>query len=374
MQRINLLWLTENYPPDKGGMAQSCDRLVYNLRKNNISIHLVHFSNKRLAKSLKLVENGSEKVINLEESVEHTLYMTNLFIQQEKAYKNCTHIVTFGGNLPMFLAPILAQTWQKPLILCFRGNDFDTGLFSPKRREQLFYALQNAAAVACVSSDKKVIINKLFPNLPAYYTPNGLDAKNWLALPSDKLKAQTIRQTIAQEKIIIGLFGQLKIKKGLSFFLNALEKGVWQDKIHLILIGDIAEATIFEKLEKIGITYTHLPFLDRYELIAYYLACHIMAIPSFYDGMPNVLLEAALLKKPFIAANVAGMYDVLEADKDAFLFEANNSNSLLLALEKLMHIPKERLEKMGEYAYNKVLNQYTEVKEIQTYLSIFHNH
>ncbi|MFN3315646.1 MAG: hypothetical protein ACK40K_02455, partial [Raineya sp.] len=41
---MKVLWLTENYPPNRGGMAQSCDRIVFNLRKNSVEIHLLHLT------------------------------------------------------------------------------------------------------------------------------------------------------------------------------------------------------------------------------------------------------------------------------------------------------------------------------------------
>ena len=44
-----------------------------------------------------------------------------------------------------------------------------------------------------------------------------------------------------------------------------------------------------------------LPFLDRFELLPWYAACDWIAIPSFYDGLPNVLAEAAALGIPLIA-------------------------------------------------------------------------
>ena len=57
--------------------------------------------------------------------------------------------------------------------------------------------------------------------------------------------------------------------------------------------------------------HTALPFLDRYELLPWYAACDFIAIPSFYDGLPNVLVEAAALGVPLIASRVDGMADVL---------------------------------------------------------------
>ena len=36
-EETRVLWLTENYPPRRGGMAQACDRIVSSLRSNNIN-------------------------------------------------------------------------------------------------------------------------------------------------------------------------------------------------------------------------------------------------------------------------------------------------------------------------------------------------
>ncbi|HKO02070.1 MAG TPA: glycogen synthase, partial [Thermoanaerobaculia bacterium] len=38
------LWLTENYPPDRGGMAQSCDRIVHALRSRGVTVDVAHIS------------------------------------------------------------------------------------------------------------------------------------------------------------------------------------------------------------------------------------------------------------------------------------------------------------------------------------------
>ena len=374
MPKIEILWITENYFPNKGGMAQSCDRIVYNLRQAGIKVHVLYFSSKSGHEKLKILQNGSEKIITLAYNIEHTLYMTNLFIERESTYKEVTHIVAFGGNMPLFYAPMLSKFLNKSLILCFRGNDFDIGIFSPKKRETLFYALQNAQAVACVSSDKCKMIRALLPHLAVYHTPNGLDKKNWRLLPSDIKKAEEFKNKIDPTQRIIGLFGHLKIKKGLSFFLKALENAPYLAQIHLLLIGQIEDESIMKQLEKMGISYTILPFLERYELLSYYYACHILAIPSFYDGMPNVLLEGALLQKTFIASDVAGMYDVLKDNKNAFVFEVNQLKSARSAIDKFMQNSLSQIEKMGQNLYEKVIQEYTEAQEIQNYLTIFQNH
>ncbi|MDD3147641.1 MAG: glycogen synthase, partial [Candidatus Riflebacteria bacterium] len=60
---MHLLWLTENYPPRRGGMAQACDRIVHNLRRAGLSVDVAFFS--CAASELRQTErqNGREIVV-----------------------------------------------------------------------------------------------------------------------------------------------------------------------------------------------------------------------------------------------------------------------------------------------------------------------
>ena len=40
---LRALWLTETYPPSRGGMAQSCDRIVRGLRRRGVLVDVLHF-------------------------------------------------------------------------------------------------------------------------------------------------------------------------------------------------------------------------------------------------------------------------------------------------------------------------------------------
>ena len=41
---LRALWLTETYPPSRGGMAQSCDRIVRGLRRRGVTVDVLHFT------------------------------------------------------------------------------------------------------------------------------------------------------------------------------------------------------------------------------------------------------------------------------------------------------------------------------------------
>jgi glycosyltransferase involved in cell wall biosynthesis len=97
-----------------------------------------------------------------------------------------------------------------------------------------------------------------------------------------------------------------------------------------------------------------------------------VAIPSFYDGMPNVLLEAMGLGVPILGANVAGMADVLSAEI-AFLFEPANGESCREALRRFVQTSKTDLEQMGNKSLELVKNNYTHTQEAIRYKTAFEN-
>src|SRR5690606_13846348 len=43
--------------------------------------------------------------------------------------------------------------------------------------------------------------------------------------------------------------------------------------------------------------------------------------PSYHEGMSNVLLEGAAMGKPLIASNIPGCKEIIDEDKNGYLFD-----------------------------------------------------
>ena len=404
----NIVWLTENYFPRTGGMAQSCDRIVYHLRQAGITIHVIHLTNTTNTKQ-EIVQNGTNLHFGLAQNAEtpidesHSLNL--LWNKIEELQRNLhqnnlqkvTHIVCFGGYLAMTAAPIFAAWLSVPLIVLLRGNDFDTAIFSPKKREVLNFALNKANCIACVTKEKTEKVAKLYPNTKVVFTPNGIDSNEWKPLLSDVQKATNLRLKIIkqiqenhienphQEIRIIGIFGQLKAKKGVLFFMEALQKTSFANQTHLLIVGEMENETqtfldnlsnniqankqdsLTNNTQKFS--YTHIPFMARFDLLPYYLACDAIAIPSFYDGMPNVLLEAAAVGVPFIASNAGGMTDVLD-ENHAFIFQSNNLQDCTTTIENFWYCKSEILKQKGKLLQNHIKSNFSYHQERDNYLKI----
>lgn len=372
---MRVLWVSENYYPSRGGMAESCDRIVYNLRQSGLEIDIIHLYAR--AKHFREVEEqgGLTFIFPQEDDLAHTLNRVWNFLESRAKKYTYTHLVAFGGYLPLTAAPLYAAWLSLPLITCIRGNDFDTAIFYPQRRAVLQDALLASQMVCSVSQDKIFKINQLYPEVRTQYVPNGIDLENWGLLASDEEKAARIKKEISPEaKPILGIFGQLKAKKGVVFFLKALSRAGLHTQVHVLFVGDLSP-DVDEMLQNHPghFTYSHLGFMERYALLPYYAACSLIAIPSFYDGLPNVLLEAGGLGIPIMASRVAGMADVLEDKKTGLLFDAGDLDDAAQTLREWKNMSQEERTSLGQSLQKLVREEYTHTLESMRYLNIFQN-
>lgn len=327
------LWLTETYPPSRGGMAQSCDRIVRGLRRRGVLIDVLHFvpSARGRPWTLERQAGGRYLACPIEADPAHALNRAWTALQASP--EPITHVVAFGGSRPIMAGPVLAAWLGVPLITCIRGNDFDAAVFSTRRRPILDDALRRSALVVANSRSKVERIAAMHPGTHVRWVPNGIEV-DWALAPSDRAHAAAWRAARG-DRSTLGLFGQLKAKKGGVFLLDALLRSGVADRFHLLLAGWMApdmEAWLAEHEGELEVT--ALPFLDRYELLPWYAACDWIAIPSFYDGLPNVLVEAAALGVPLLASRVDGMADVLTDGETAFLFEPGDEARAAWALQR----------------------------------------
>lgn len=364
---LRLLWLTDHYHPSPGGMARSCDRIVHSLRNYGVDIDLVHFvpaTNAAQSWNWQSKQHGADFRCSILEDRPHTL---NLLWNELERRGDYTHVVAFGADIPLLAAPAYSSWLGIPLVTLLRGNDFDTGLFSRKKRDVLLDCLESSQAIGAVSNDKVEKIRALYPKKKVYHTPNGIDLSEWYLLPSQKARKHDSR-------LVIGLIGQLKAKKGVCFFLDAIKASGFAGQIHLLVTGSLEESAE-EHLEALApaLTCEITPFVPRSRLPSHYAACDYVAIPSFYDGMPNVLLEAGGLGIPVIAAKTGGMLDVVEDETHGFLFKNNSQADCIIALEKVLSVHDDERMAQGEALKKHIAECYTSDAERDVLLSIFQN-
>jgi len=95
-----------------------------------------------------------------------------------------------------------------------------------------------------------------------------------------------------------------------------------------------------------------------------------VVLPSYREGLSRVLLEASSMAKPIITTDVPGCRDVVDAGVNGYLVEVKNSVKLAEAIVKMVNLPLEELTRMGEEGRKKVVNNFSQQKIIDKYLSL----
>lgn len=86
-------------------------------------------------------------------------------------------------------------------------------------------------------------------------------------------------------------------------------------------------------------------------------SCHIFVLPSYREGAPSSLFEAAACGKPIVATNIAGCRGIVRDGVNGFLVPVKNAEELAAAIERLACDPGMR-ERFGMAGREIVMRNY----------------
>lgn len=99
----------------------------------------------------------------------------------------------------------------------------------------------------------------------------------------------------------------------------------------------------------------------------FYTRCHCAVLPSYHEGMANVMLEASSTARPVITTRVPGCQETFDEGKTGFGCEVKSTESLVEAMRKFLSLTQDQRREMGlsarmkmemEYDRNIVINAY----------------
>jgi glycosyltransferase involved in cell wall biosynthesis len=97
-------------------------------------------------------------------------------------------------------------------------------------------------------------------------------------------------------------------------------------------------------------------------------AANAVVLPSYREGLPRSLLEAAAMGRPLIATDVPGNREVVVDGRNGLLCVVRSSSSLADALLRFMRLPAAEQRRMGEASRQLVEERFSEEKVVTAYL------
>ena len=156
-------------------------------------------------------------------------------------------------------------------------------------------------------------------------------------------------QSYPQEGAVRFLFvGRVMREKGVDELFAAAKrmKQEYGDGVEFHIVGSFEEGykPLMDELEKAGVLKYHGYQSD---MKRFYAMASCVVLPSYHEGMSNVLLEAAASGRPLITSDISGCREAVEDGNSGYLRPAKDANALYGAMQRVMKLSVEQRSEMG---------------------------
>ena len=179
------------------------------------------------------------------------------------------------------------------------------------------------------------------------------------------------KNPIDLRKYDIGFIGQLTKRKGVLNFLESLE--ILDEGYNVIIKGDGEEKNnVLSRIQvlKSKFKIEYIDWVKREKLPDYFNEIKMLVIPTYLEGLPNLVLEAMACGTLVLATPVGGIPGVVKDEKTGFIMESNSpeciAENIIRALEhhnlnKIVKNARKLIEE--EYGYKVTIERYRKIFE-----------
>ncbi len=236
--------------------------------------------------------------------------------------------IPFVNNITGLGTAFIKQNWVTWLV---------KQLYRRSQKKAVFVFFQNA-------DDKEFFSRrKLIPeNVPQEIIPGtGIDTDHFQLSPYP-----------AKNSVTFLLIARMLWDKGVGEFVEAARqiKSEFSD-VHFQLLGflDVINRTAISRQQmQIWTEQGVIEYLGETNDVRDYIASSsCVVLPSYREGLPRTLLEAAAMGRPIIATDVTGCREIVRDGKNGFLCRVKDSENLGAKMKAFLQLPLEEKEKMG---------------------------
>jgi glycosyltransferase involved in cell wall biosynthesis len=252
----------------------------------------------------------------------------------------------FGGDL-LILPVISAIITRKTVIMLFSSSEF---LMSESRKSNFNVFIRIISKINCS------LFNKLILYSPALISEWDLESYRHKIIIAHRhflnFDAFTVTTPLSNRPFIVGYIGRLSKEKGVQNFTKALPVIIGnRNDLRVFIGGDgelkdsiVESLTGFELINKVD-----LPgWISHEDLPRYLNQLHLLIIPSYTEGLPNIMLEAMACGTPVLATPVGAIPDVIRDGETGFIMEDNSPECIAMNVKRALDSPDlERIAERG---------------------------
>jgi glycosyltransferase involved in cell wall biosynthesis len=254
--------------------------------------------------------------------------------------RGCVDIILGSFAYPDGFASIaLSRLLNVPTVIKVHGTDLNILSKSALIRPNLRFAMSHAAAVVGTSQALVDVAIGLGANpIRSRVIMNGIDRELFFVRDRDACRRQL---SISNAGKIVLFLGRIEKEKGAFDLLHAFDRlRASIPELSLVMVGDGSSRFACEKFAKENaLPVTFAGARPHSEIPLWLGACDVMALPSWAEGTPNVVLEALVSGRPVVASRVGGIPAVMSNPHFGEMVDARSPSQLAAALASVLDQP-----------------------------------
>ena len=233
------------------------------------------------------------------------------------------------GYKPNILGRMAARRQKTPVIAVARGwtaENFKVRLYERLDRFHLHWMDE----VVCVSEAQAARVRRagVHPDrIRVIY--NAIDPTRFLE-PDTRYRAKLLRYFRQPRSYVIGAAGRLSPEKGFEVLVRAAERVLReQPDTGFVLFGEGPErARLQKQINAAGLGQSFILAGFRADLDRFLPHFDLLVLPSYTEGMPNVVLEAFAAGVPVVATAAGGTPEIIEDGVSGYLVPSGDEEAM----------------------------------------------
>ena len=192
-------------------------------------------------------------------------------------------------------------------------------------------------------------------------------------IPNATHLSENVNPVVFSKSSVQILFvGRFAANKGIGILMDAIEKLHKPGQAENLVFKLAGKGPLFEmysqnsKLENVSFP----GFVSDEELAELYQNSQLFVLPTLFEGMPTVVLEAMAHGLPVAVSDVGATSELVDST-NGFLLPKGNSDALVNALAKFSQLPPEQKAEMGKRSIEKVKTHFNWKSVSQQYYELF---
>jgi glycosyltransferase involved in cell wall biosynthesis len=203
--------------------------------------------------------------------------------------------------------------------------------------------------------------------------PNGINPNEYKRSKWDKNQIIDIKNSlgIPRQALVVTTIARLHSQKGHTYLIKAAKEIVKNSPNTIFLfVGDGEEKEgITNQISNSGLENNIYLLGIRKDIPELLAISDLFVLPSLYEGMSNVILEAMAASLPVIASDVDGVREVVVHKETGYIVPKADPDALEKSINSLLENEDLRI-KMGKMGYERILSAFSDQVMCEKYESV----